>query len=866
MRVRRPMVAVLIGLIGLLGLGVVVGCTHRSTAVPPRPLEQYRPAYHFTPDKNWMNDPNGLVYYRGTYHLFFQHNPQGTTWGNMSWGHATSTDLVNWTEQPLAIPQTFDSEGNSIEDIFSGSVVVDVNNTSGFGTRTNPPMVAIYTSAYTAAHPEYAGLQAQSLAYSLDQGKTWRKYSGNPVLNRNSANFRDPKVCAYDGPAGKYWVMVAVEATEHRVLIYKSTDLKNWARLSDFGPANATAGVWECPDLFPIKVTGSGQTKWVMIVNLSPGSVAGGSGGQYFIGDFDGTRFTSDTTVTGDPLPPGQTLAGFDDGSYENWTVANEPGNAKNGPWGQAPATGTLPGQNSVGGYVGAGLVNGFNDGDWPLGTLQSPSFTIGKPYLNFLVGGGNHPHVDGSQLANDPPPGRLLFDGFEFPDGTDLTTAGWALTGDFTPDRNPSTAGGDNYIGRKRLNTFEGGPKGDDNVGTMTSPAFTLDQDYLSFLIGGGGRTDGTLQAELLIGDDVVRTATGKNDGVLNWQDWDVRDLRGRQARLRIVDQATGGWGHLTFDHPVLGAEPAKVHSLETSVNLVVDGTIVRTATGGNGETLDWTSWDVRDLVGKQATIKIIDNNRSGWGHVLADQFMTADAPAPPRIERFDWLDWGRDDYASVRFNDAPNGKIITLGWMNNWDYATEIPTSTWRSSMTLPRQLSLEQTSAGLRLVQTDVQEMANLRKKPALQLRRTTIADESLLPVRGDVVQIDATFKPGTADRLGLSVLGNGQQKTVIGYDARTSRLYVDRTGSGNVDFHPAFASIDDAPVVLADGRLKLRVYVDRASVEVFAQGGLRTITDQVFPPAGADRIGVWSSGGSATIESLTVTPLRPMSSRR
>lgn len=166
--------------------------------------EQYRPLLHFSPEKNWMNDPNGLVYVDDTYHLYFQHNPSGTRWGNMSWGHATSTDLLHWEEQPLAIPQTFDSEGRAIEDIFSGSVVVDESNSSGFGTAGDPPLVAIYTSAYTAEHPTHAGKQAQSLAYSNDGGYTWTKYEGNPVLDRDSANFRDPKVFWYSGPAGAY--------------------------------------------------------------------------------------------------------------------------------------------------------------------------------------------------------------------------------------------------------------------------------------------------------------------------------------------------------------------------------------------------------------------------------------------------------------------------------------------------------------------------------------------------------------------------------------------------------------------------------------------------------------------------------------
>ena len=214
--------------------------------------QQYRPLAHFSPEQNWMNDPNGMVYVDGTYHLYFQYNPNGTRWGNMSWGHATSDDLLHWEEQPLAIPQTFDQEGRAIESIFSGSVVIDENNTSGFGAAGESPLVAIYTSAYEPAHPTHAGKQAQSLAYSNDGGYTWTKYDGNPVLDRGSSNFRDPKVFWYDGPAGAYWVMVAVEAVDHKTVLYKSDNLREWEHLSDFGPANSTGGIWECPDLFEL--------------------------------------------------------------------------------------------------------------------------------------------------------------------------------------------------------------------------------------------------------------------------------------------------------------------------------------------------------------------------------------------------------------------------------------------------------------------------------------------------------------------------------------------------------------------------------------------------------------------------------------
>lgn len=260
----------------------------------PAGTPQFRPAIHYTAQRTWLNDPNGLVFHGGLFHLYYQNNPFGSVWGNMSWGHATSTDLLHWTEHPVAIA----CDGQ--EDIFSGSIVVDHGNSSGFGTAATAPLVAIYTSAFKEGTP-HSGTQAQSLAYSHDGGMTWTKFGGNPVLTRDSANFRDPKVFRYVGAAGSWWVMVAVEARQQEVVMYRSDNLRDWEYLSTFGPANAVGGEWECPDLFPLGVDGDADNiKWVMVVNINPGAVAGGSGGQYFVGDFDGVRFTPDpSSLTG---------------------------------------------------------------------------------------------------------------------------------------------------------------------------------------------------------------------------------------------------------------------------------------------------------------------------------------------------------------------------------------------------------------------------------------------------------------------------------------------------------------------------------------------------------------------------------------
>ena len=240
-----------------------------------------RPRFHFTPERHWLNDPNGLVYVDGVYHLFFQHNPEAIDWGNMSWGHATSTDLLTWDERPVAI--RWDDE----EDVWSGSVVVDNDNVSGLGADGAPVLVAIYTSN------RRDGIQAQSLASSVDGGETWIKYPGNPVLDRRSNGFRDPKVLWFTADDGSgYWVMVAVEAESREVVIYRSDDLIRWDYLSTFGPAGATEGIWECPDLFELRVDGGDKTAWVLILSVGGYGPNGGTAMQYFVGDFDGTAFT----------------------------------------------------------------------------------------------------------------------------------------------------------------------------------------------------------------------------------------------------------------------------------------------------------------------------------------------------------------------------------------------------------------------------------------------------------------------------------------------------------------------------------------------------------------------------------------------
>ena len=283
-------------------------------------VEKFRPSYHHTPAYGWMNDPNGMFYKDGVYHLYFQYNPYGSMWGNMHWGHSTSTDLVNWKNEGIAIAP------DAIGTIFSGSCVVDHNNTSGFGEGA---VVAFYTSA---KQTPWGDCQTQSMAYSLDNGKTFIKYENNPILTSSEKDFRDPKVFWY--APKEHWVMML--AVGQHMEIYSSKNLKDWTKESEFGEGyGCHGGVWECPDLVELPIEGTKDKKWVLICNINPGGPFGGSATQYFVGDFDGSTFTNNypeetkwmdygkdhyATVTWNNAPDGRCIA---IGWMSNWQYAN---------------------------------------------------------------------------------------------------------------------------------------------------------------------------------------------------------------------------------------------------------------------------------------------------------------------------------------------------------------------------------------------------------------------------------------------------------------------------------------------------------------------------------------------------------------
>jgi fructan beta-fructosidase len=514
----------------------------KNVALADATREQHRPLFHFTPPAKWMNDPNGMVYHNGEYHLFYQHYPEGLTWGPMHWGHAVSKDMVTWEHLPIALYP------DSLGMIFSGSAVVDHNNTSGLGTAESPAMVAIFT--YHNAEQEKKGsveYQTQGIAYSLDNGRSWTKYENNPVLkNPGIKDFRDPKVMWHE--EGKKWIM-SLAVADH-IRFYSSPNLKDWQLESRFGTdLGAHGGVWECPDLFKLPIKGTSEEKWVLLVSINPGGLYGGSGTQYFVGNFDGKIFVPDSQF--------------------------------------------------------------------------------------------------------------------------------------------------------------------------MASQANT-----------------------------VIKSGTVEADAGI-------------------------------------------------------------------------------------------------------------------------WIDYGRDNYAGVTWNNIPekDGRRLFLGWMSNWSYANVVPTKTWRSAMTIPRALSLENTPAGLRLVSTPVKELDKLIASTH-SLQAQTVADtlsiSKDLPFTSSTFKIDLeleTLNPESGFAIEFSNSKN--QKMLIGYDAERKQYFTDRTKAGSNDFSKEFAGVHFAPRLVSGAVYPLQLWVDVASVELFADDGKTVMTDIFFPDEEFTNIRLIAPKGEVQIQSGAVSRLKPAS---
>ena len=475
--------------------------------------EPLRPLLHFSVPKNWMNDPNGMVFYEGEYHLFYQYHPESTQWGPMHWGHAVSPDMVNWTHLPIALYP------DELGYIFSGGAVIDWHNTAGFGEEA---MVAFYTY-----HEPDSEKQSQALAYSLDNGRSWTKYEGNPIIPTppNIRNFRDPKVIWYDKGEGEgHWVMLI--AAGSAILFYTSPDMINWEPTSGFGfGQGSTSGVWETPDMFKLPVNGGPETRWVLTVGLGNGSPAGGSGMQYFVGDFNGEEFT------------------------------------------------------------------------------------------------------------NDNPKNTVL------------------------------------------------------------------------------------------------------------------------------------------------------------------------------------------------------------------------------------WADYGADFYAAQSWSETQDGRQLWLAWMNNWRYANDIPTPSWRGAMSLPREVELTQTSDGIRMVQRPVAELQQLRGEMQSWQEVTFSTNETFQPdISGSLFEVIATFEVSPdVDQFGLRIQSGEDEYTAVGYSHKSRRLFVDRSKSGQLDFHGEFGDIHVVEYEAKSDTVHLQLFVDTSAIAVFVDDGQVTFSERIFPRNSEFSLQFFSENGETILQSLEIYPL-------
>jgi fructan beta-fructosidase len=376
-------------------------------------------------------------------------------------------------------------------------------------------------------------------------------------------------------------------------------------------------------------------------------------------------------------------------------------------------------------------------------------------------------------------------------------------------------------------IDTFLNGS--DQAQGTLTSPAFIISKPYINFLIGGGdhpypGNNDATAVL-LLVNGQVVRSATGQDDELLNWVAWNVSQFVGQQAQIEIVDENSSGWGHINVDQFLAADSPALPLTTETTVDLLVDGKVVRSATGQNSPYLQWVSWNVADFSGRNAQIEIIDKNTGsqGWSHLYVDSIVFSNVAK----EQANWIDLGRDFYAVNSWNNLPDNKRRWIGWMNNWDYGTSIPTSPWRSAQSIPRDVRLATLDGNVQLVQTPIPELAELRGAESFSQSNLITAGTSVLGAKGKALEIIAEFQVGTASQFGLKVRTGPGEETLVGYDAPGGQVFVDRTNSGQVSFSNLFPSRETAPLPAANAR-------DAAHLRrlVFGRGIRRRWTDRYY----------------------------------
>jgi sucrose-6-phosphate hydrolase SacC (GH32 family) len=590
---------------------------------------------------------------------------------------------------------------------FSGSAVVDEKNTSGFGKPGNPAMVAVYTSLYPAGQDlARTGQCSQQHAGAVDRVQRrprphWTQYAGNPVIPLPPApyadqfhDFRDPKVFWYE--PGKKWVMVAVLSALHKAVLFSSKDLKNWSFMSEFGPANAVGGVWECPDLFelPARANHSSKKKWVLTINLNPGARRRRVGRAILRRTVPTARAFAAEDVDRQGTAVGQVFQNFEgSGSYASvdWTATGDFA-------GQSPSSGNLPGQGGV-------AVSRAHA--WPIlsSTAMPAPARLPRRLHRIAARSSNCWWAAGTIRTTRMPatvPCRPARCRSRAPISKclrrDLRAA--RLGRDRGPGgrkvgawRDRRSAGRFRLSGPGLVNTFFGSELNDPATlrrgrdvadlhdrevvhqlpdrrrrASLSSPNPTA--VVLKVNGVGGAHRDGPEQRGIELGE-LERLGPGRPAG---------SDRRHRRQHGRLGPHQR---------RPVhgVGPRPRSRSRARPAVNLLVGGKVVRSATGQNSETLAWKSWNVAEFAGQQAQIQVADHNTGGWGHVLADDVVFSDQAK----EEAHWVDQGSDFYAAVTWNGVPDGRRIAIGWMSNWNYAGGTPTSPWRNAQTLPREWTL-------------------------------------------------------------------------------------------------------------------------------------------------------------------------------
>ena len=459
---------------------------------------------------------------------------------------------------------------------------------------------------------------------------------------------------------------------------------------------------------------------------------------------------------------------------------------------------------------------------------------------------------------------------------------AGWKADG-AAFGSGPATGDLPGHQGKAYVDSFG---SGDADTGTLASDEFTVSSSYIN-LRTAGGKHPYNPQAT---GDNGGGRLLTGFDG--SWEGWTVEGnafgamppqgtTPGQQPLVNhssagllntYVDAATGqgsdattgtgGWGHILLDEVRASDKKASPIADNTSVNLVVDGKVVASATGNNSGTLEWTSMDVTAYKGRKARLVIEDHNGNAedWGHLMVDQILQSDTKAFSGADAVPRLDYGKDYYAAVTWDNVPNGKRYQVGWMSNWAYVRDLPTTTWRTAMSTVREMGLTRVNGKLRLTAQPVTALESLRTGQELTRKDTDIpaGDTSLgQAAQGTSLDISVNLTPGQSSFAGLKVLDNGEQYTLIGYDSKAKQLVVDRTHSGVTDFSPKFPGRSTAPLSPdSKGQLHLRIIVDAHSVEVFAADGTPVITQTIYPEQDATGVSLYAEGGTAHLASLSL----------